>query len=62
MENSALETRRAFGVLFVAVSAAVGAGAVLSELAFLNSAPLYYYVIIWLGAGTRRTLKTTMLA
>ena len=50
MENSALETRRAFGILFVAVSAAVGAGAVLSELAFLNNAPLYYYVIIWLGS------------
>jgi hypothetical protein len=50
LENSSLVTRRAFGVLFVAVSAAVGAGAVLSELAFLNGAPLYYYVIIWLGS------------
>ncbi|MEW5840147.1 hypothetical protein [Nitrososphaera sp.] len=50
MENSALVTRRAFGVLFVAVSAAVGAGAVLSELAFLNSAPAYYYAAIWIGS------------
>lgn len=50
MENSALATRRAFGVLFVAVSAAVGAGAVLSELAYLNGAPLYYYAVIWLGS------------
>lgn len=47
LENSALQTRRAFGVLFVAVSAAVGAGAVLSEVAFLNNLPLYYYAIIW---------------
>jgi hypothetical protein len=50
LENSALQTRRAFGVLFVAVSAAVGAGAVLSELAFLNGLPLYYYAIIWVGS------------
>lgn len=50
MENSALETRRAFGVLFVAVSAAVGAGALLAELAFLNGAPFYYYAAIWLGS------------
>lgn len=49
MENS-LETRRAFGVLFVAVSAAVGAGAVLSELAFLGGYPAYYYAIIWIAS------------
>jgi hypothetical protein len=51
LENpSALETRRAFGVLFVAVSAAVGAGAVLSELAFLGNYPVYYYAIIWVAS------------
>ena len=50
MENSALQTRRAFGVLFVAVSAAVGAGSVLSELVALNNMPLYWYAIIWIGS------------
>lgn len=50
MENSVLVTRRAFGVLFVAISAAVGAGAVLSELAFINNLPLYYYAAIWIGS------------
>ncbi|MER3407825.1 MAG: hypothetical protein C4292_03370 [Nitrososphaera sp.] len=50
MENSALVTRRAFGVLFVAVSAAVGGGSALSELAYINNLPLYYYAIIWIGS------------
>jgi hypothetical protein len=50
LENSALQTRRAFGVLFVAVSAAVGAGSVLSELVALNNMPLYWYAIIWIGS------------
>jgi hypothetical protein len=45
-----METRRAFGVLFVGVAAAVFSGAVLSELAFLNDAPVYYYAAIWLGS------------
>lgn len=56
-----LQTRRAFGVLFVAVSAAVGAGSVISELAAINNAPVYWYVVIWVasfgavfaGAGPR---------
>lgn len=50
MENSALLTRRAFGVLFVAVSVAVGIGSVLSEIAYQNNSPLYYYAIIWIGS------------
>ncbi len=50
MHDAALDTRRAFGALFVGVAAAVLAGAVLSEIAFLSSAPLYYYAIIWLGS------------
>lgn len=50
MENSALYTRRAFGVLFVAVSAAVGAGSVISEIAYINNSPLYYYAVIWIGS------------
>lgn len=50
MSGSALETRHAFGVLFVGVAAAAFAGAILSEIAFLNNAPFYYYALIWLGA------------
>jgi hypothetical protein len=50
LSGSVLETRRAFGVLFVGVAAAVFAGAILSEIAFLTDAPLYYYALIWLGA------------
>lgn len=50
LSGSVLETRRAFGVLFIGVAAAVLAGAVLSELAFQSGAPVYYYAIIWLGS------------
>lgn len=50
MSGTALETRRAFGVLFIGVAAAVFAGAVLSEIAFLSNVPFYYYAIIWLGS------------
>ncbi len=50
MSDTALQARRAFGVLFVGVAAAVLAGAALSEIAFLNDAPLYYYAAIWLGS------------
>ena len=46
----ALEARRAFGFLFICVSAAVGAGAFLSEIAYLNQAPTYYYAFIWVGS------------
>jgi hypothetical protein len=61
LENTALQTRRAFGVLFVVVSAAVGAGSVLSEVAALNNMPSYWYAVIWIasfaavfaGAGPR---------
>lgn len=42
-----LATRRAFGVLFIAVAAAVAVGAALSELAFASHLPAYYYAIIW---------------
>lgn len=64
MQDQAAETRRAFGFLFVCVSIAVGAGSVLSEIAYLNNLPLYYYAIIWLGsfgavfgAGARKFRK-----
>ena len=50
MQDQAVETRRAFGFLFICVSIAVGAASVLSEIAYLNSLPLYYYAIIWIGS------------
>ncbi|MDE1829478.1 MAG: hypothetical protein KGI25_04055 [Thaumarchaeota archaeon] len=50
MQNSPLETRRAFGLLFVGVAISVGSASVLSEIAFEHQSPIYYYVIIWLGS------------
>lgn len=50
LESAALETRRAFGLLFICVSIAVAAAAIISEMAYLNNAPLFYYAIIWLGS------------
>lgn len=50
MSKTALETRRAFGILFIGVAAAVFAGASLSQLASLEDVPMYYYVAIWLGS------------
>lgn len=50
MEHSRIEVRRAFGFLFIGVSIAVGAAAVLSEIAFVNKAPFYYYGIIWIAS------------
>ena len=45
-----METRRAFGFLFISVSLAVGAASVLSEIAYLNDLLFYYHAIIWLGS------------
>jgi len=45
-----LEVRRAFGVLFIGVSIAVGVASALSEIAFVNKTPTYYYGIIWVGS------------
>jgi hypothetical protein len=50
LESTAIETRRAFGFLFVCVSIAVGAASILSELAFLNHAPFFFHAIIWLSS------------
>ena len=50
MQNSPLEVRRAFGMLFVGVSIAVGTAAILSELAYYNKFPTYSYAIIWIGS------------
>jgi hypothetical protein len=40
------EVRQVFGVLFIAISIAIGAATVLSEIAFVNKEPFYYYAII----------------
>ncbi len=50
MQDSPLEVRRAFGLLFVGVAIAVGSASILSEMAFAHQSPLYYYIIIWLGS------------
>ena len=50
MESSSIEIRRAFGFLFICVSIAVAAGAILSEIVFLNKSPFYYYGIVWFGS------------
>ena len=40
------EVRRVFGVLFIAISIAVAVATILSEIAFINKEPFYYYAII----------------
>ena len=65
MQKSAVEIRKAFGVLFIAVSIAVVVASFLSEIAnIMTSFPLYYYAIIWLvsfgavfGASSSRLRK-----
>src|SRR5574340_204338 len=49
MQNSHLEIRRAFGLLFVGVAIFVGTASILSEVVFESKGPTYYYVIIWIG-------------
>lgn len=50
LQDPAVETRRAFGFLFVCVSIAVGIASVISEIAYLNGLPIDYYAVIWLGS------------
>lgn len=50
MQNSPLEVRRAFGVLFIGVAVSVGVASLLSEVAFERQAPLYEYAVIWIGS------------
>lgn len=50
MQQNPLEIRRAFGLLFIGVSIAVGVAAVLSEIAFVHKTPIFYYAIIWCGS------------
>lgn len=49
-DSQTVEVRRGFGILFIGVSIAVGVASVLSEVAFANRAPLYYYAIIWFAS------------
>jgi hypothetical protein len=46
-DSQTLEARRAFGLLFTAVAIAVAMATILTEIAFLNRTPLYYYAIVW---------------
>lgn len=50
MQQSPLEVRRAFGLLFVGVAIAVGSASILSEIVFEQKDPIYYYAIIWFGS------------
>ena len=50
MQENPLEVRRAFGLLFIGVSIAVGVASVLSEIAFVSKTPTFYYAIIWFGS------------
>jgi hypothetical protein len=49
-DSQTIEVRRGFGLLFISVSIAVGVASVLSEVVFVNKAPLYYYAIIWFAS------------
>jgi hypothetical protein len=48
LQNSSVEVRRAFGVLFISVSIAVVVASFSSEIAYsITGVPFYYYVVIW---------------
>jgi len=48
MTHSILQIRRAFGIFFINISILVFSGSIVSEIAFRNDVPLYYYVMIWI--------------
>ncbi|HYL66541.1 MAG TPA: hypothetical protein VEU72_05260 [Nitrosopumilaceae archaeon] len=50
MQQNPLEVRRAFGLLFIGVSIAVGVASILSEIVFVNKTATFYYGIIWFGS------------
>jgi hypothetical protein len=50
LQNPTIETRRAFGFLFILVSIAIGLGTVISELASINGFSFYYFILIWIGS------------
>jgi hypothetical protein len=48
MEYSSLQIKRSFGIFFINIAILISCGSILSEIAFHNNAPLYYYAIIWM--------------
>lgn len=50
MQESPIEVRRAFGVLFIGVAIAVGSASIMSEIAFEHKDPVFYYAIIWFAS------------
>ncbi|MBI3640209.1 MAG: hypothetical protein HY223_07840 [Thaumarchaeota archaeon] len=50
MQQTPLEVRRAFGLLFIGVSISVGTASILSEVVFEQNDPTYYYAIVWFGS------------
>ncbi len=50
MQDSPLEVRKAFGLLFVGVAVSVGSASILNEITFEYQSPIYYYIAIWLGS------------
>jgi hypothetical protein len=44
------DTRRAFGILFLAISTAIGFGSVLTEIAFIRRLPNFSYLVIWVAS------------
>jgi hypothetical protein len=44
------DTRRAFGILFLAVSTAIGLGSILTEIAFTRRLPNFSYLVIWIAS------------
>ena len=48
MTHSILQIRRAFGFFFINIAILISSGSIVSEIAFRNDVPLYYYVIIWI--------------
>ena len=48
MTHSIVQIRRAFGFFFINIAILVSSGSVVSEIAFQNDVPLYYYVTIWI--------------
>ncbi|EIJ65308.1 hypothetical protein BD31_I0998 [Candidatus Nitrosopumilus salaria BD31] len=48
MTSSILQIRHAFGIFFINIAILVSSGSIVSEIAFRNDVPLYYYVLIWI--------------
>ena len=49
-DSQTLEAKKAFGLLFIAVSVAVVVGTLLSEVAAKYNGPIYYIALIWLAS------------